>query len=779
MADDKMEICPARYGDDFDFDFDLTAPFEDQDTILEDLISTGCSVASQASYSLLNDDNDDKSIEEYDDLEALPDSKNSKNDHDNMPLTNGNDPNLVVTQKTTEHNRYLTYQENVWRDQPEPENSTNEGIENNIIRQEMWEIEESFATNSKNDFKQDSQASPPNHENLQNDISVQQFESAMKSTSIKPLTAGDVNESSDRNEGFNETDSLVPSSPSESPNFLFRSETTGENSDLSDVIVVYQSNEYLLFSTSEFDDPNTFFIKDRTIAQKPLCDFFWAIRNVIYEDIENESELWLFFPEFGLQIEETSSLLENVTFLELVNLRKKLLLNDGIHIIQPMYIDLGFRKNFVKELMRITKNANDGKGLSESVIWNENNEDPKGFIATEGGSPPPSENQSIHSESTIDEQLEEENSSFETEQVNEVNLHENEEDNQIPEKTLRHEPEQVLKSQNEPGSIVTGETSTNRNHHELRPTRLSRNENISHVKLKITEPVFNITDPESDTIDYSEDDLEDCKNPAINLGSVINDNKIKPILIQKTESKLFFKSQEEYTNMKIGKNINVQGSEPKIDDQYNLNQENNSESPFESTTDLITHVDIQSDDKQVNFASIDKGAMGEQANNKKQKNLSRGNTIRNSGQTKENLTVHINRDVPKGDKLNISGLSIDNRIETSAVIDSIIVSKALIKPKPSSDRCNENTSVDQKQEQNIPSPKISGNEDENEINYEEEEEEEEKDKNEDGINKKYLSPRSIIKPVNTIPLSIIGKRPRIDCKFEANMEKIDRKRNRS
>lgn len=783
MADDNMELCPARYGEDFDFDFDLTAPLEDEDTIIEDIISTEYSVTSQAGYSPMNDDNN-KSVKEFDDIEALTDNKNSKSDYDGMPSRNGNDSNLEVIQKTSELDCDQPYQGNVWSSHPE--DCVDEAADNDEIKEEMWDNEEKITTDSKSNFKQQLHTSPHNDNDSRNHLPMKQFEGAIKASSAQFLNVGDVTGSFDRNESSKKTNSLVPSSPNDSSNFLFRSETAGENSDLSDVIVVYQQNEYLLFSTSEFDDPNTFFIKDRTMAQKPLCDFFWAIRNVIHEDLEYESELWLFFPEFDLQIEETSSLLQNVTLLELVTLRKNLLLNDGIDIIQPMYIDLGIRKNFFKELTRITKNANEGKGLSESIIWNEayeGYEDQKGSVVIEGGSSSAFENESVHNKSTIDELLEEKNSRHEIENINDFDLEGNEEDIRSSEKVFKYESEQDQEFQNKLGIFNAGETGAGRDTHESGPSTAFRNENLSYSRQKTNGSVsISFYDAESDIIDYSEDDLEDRRKQVTMKTSMIDDRNIKPYWNNKTKTKnMSTEYDEDTTIMNFNEEINTHTSEQYVEEN-NINQENNPGSLSEPIAHQIKHVDIQNEDNQVNFNlnSVELDVMGENYDKREISSIC-VNSTQDTGRTRENLTYFRNlnlpiRDFPIRYKSNISHKTIDSRLEPSTTVDFMENNKPSVNPKILSDRSTKDLLVDTFQEQDIEdihsSDKLE-NEVENEINYEEDEEDE------DFAYKKHLSPKSIRQSPNKFPLSTIGKRSRVDCKLEATMEKRDKKRNRS
>jgi hypothetical protein len=159
-----------------------------------------------------------------------------------------------------------------------------------------------------------------------------------------------------------------------------------------DVMVVYQSVEYALFSSSELDDPDSFFLSDLSIAEKPLAELFAAIRQVIEEDLSDEEELCMAVEDLGIETEEvsctqsllahsrltltqrSSALVHDVTLTQILNLREKLLRNDGVESLRPLYIILGTRTNFSKRFENLTAGAAEGKGLSQFVTWDEHSE---------------------------------------------------------------------------------------------------------------------------------------------------------------------------------------------------------------------------------------------------------------------------------------------------------------------------------------------------------------------------------------------------------------------
>ena len=72
------------------------------------------------------------------------------------------------------------------------------------------------------------------------------------------------------------------------------------------IIVTWRDTEYTLFSSSELDDPDTFFLSDYSIIHNPLSSFFEAIREVIHEELADEDELCLAVESLGLEAEEVS-----------------------------------------------------------------------------------------------------------------------------------------------------------------------------------------------------------------------------------------------------------------------------------------------------------------------------------------------------------------------------------------------------------------------------------------------------------------------------------------
>jgi hypothetical protein len=160
-----------------------------------------------------------------------------------------------------------------------------------------------------------------------------------------------------------------------------------------EVIVVYQSRGYTLFAKSESDDPDSFFLPDVSILEKPLGDFFTDIRDVIQEDLGDEDELCVSVEDLGLEIEEVSfpkstvmqpqltiphqnsTLIHEASLGQIIGLHDTLLRNDDVESHRPLYMALGTRLNFSKRLASLTAAAAEGKGLSELINWDDESEE--------------------------------------------------------------------------------------------------------------------------------------------------------------------------------------------------------------------------------------------------------------------------------------------------------------------------------------------------------------------------------------------------------------------
>jgi len=77
------------------------------------------------------------------------------------------------------------------------------------------------------------------------------------------------------------------------------------------IIALYKDTEYALVSSSEFDDPDSYFLKDSSVLKEPLSIFFAAIRDILRDEISPVDELYLAIDDLGLETGEVRTTLSN------------------------------------------------------------------------------------------------------------------------------------------------------------------------------------------------------------------------------------------------------------------------------------------------------------------------------------------------------------------------------------------------------------------------------------------------------------------------------------
>jgi hypothetical protein len=157
------------------------------------------------------------------------------------------------------------------------------------------------------------------------------------------------------------------------------------------IIVSWDGKEYPLFSSSDSDDPDTYFLSDTAILEKSLVVFLQAIRGVIQADLGDEDELVFSVDDLGLETSEVGEMashlkenqlttsvqfatsIQSVSLSQIVKLRQQLLRNNevdddadqGEGLVDQLYISITVKKNFSKRLSNLISGAAEGKRLSD------------------------------------------------------------------------------------------------------------------------------------------------------------------------------------------------------------------------------------------------------------------------------------------------------------------------------------------------------------------------------------------------------------------------------
>ncbi|KAG4436179.1 hypothetical protein IFR05_008339 [Cadophora sp. M221] len=401
MVDDTMEISSDHGHDDdqgdIDIDLDLTAGPGDEDFILEDATSPvdfGNDFHPQPSTAL-NDDimvDDDNESYQMEDAELLDQETEHVMEQEMMSFAPDGDASYydandqVGGQSVADDTNGLSYEEyDATKHEPLGFDLQQNPEAAPLLEDNVQDLGDSHSkimdSPTQGTLAQGSQTSSSSHQSLPPTAPIEPRSPPVSVAEPDLSPSGDTHEPPNHPSPHDADDSAAGVSTI--------------SSSLQHVVVVYREVEYALFSTSENDDPDLYFLSDLSIAEKPLSEFFRAIREVIREELVDEDELCIVVDSLGLQAEEGSSIVENVPLLQVLNLHAKLSENDGPESTAVCHIVLKTRTSFSRRLSNLVAGAAEGKGLSEFAYWNdhsiglEDSEDPEenkhDFESTVGG----------------------------------------------------------------------------------------------------------------------------------------------------------------------------------------------------------------------------------------------------------------------------------------------------------------------------------------------------------------------------------------------------------
>jgi hypothetical protein len=306
MADDSMEIS-SEFGqnasdDDIDIDFDLAAGQNDEDYILEDVKSD---VGLDGNYTVspqaaANDDpmvDDEHTSYVMDDVDFIPED-NLYYQQTDVDVSGMGTSNLsVVSRNDSEDGGRMP--ERAWDRLREPDAPPRDADKQEDSTADTVTLEGEVPEG------QVPAVSPPTSP-LQDKVSAQEDSGSEAFPLIgEPKTDSNTDYSKDHtSEVGNDPDvDNTTVQRNDEPQILSNHEEKGNLAAIN-TIVVYRDAEYALISSSEADDPDSFFLKDDTVTKMPLASFFSALRGVLIDDLAPEDELCLTFEELGLEVIE-------------------------------------------------------------------------------------------------------------------------------------------------------------------------------------------------------------------------------------------------------------------------------------------------------------------------------------------------------------------------------------------------------------------------------------------------------------------------------------------
>ncbi|KAI9814212.1 MAG: hypothetical protein M1827_003378 [Pycnora praestabilis] len=373
MAEDIMELASdfdRRPDTEDDIEIDLDLPGDqphdqDDDYMIEDARSE-IEVGMQPSH--IEDGNDDVMLDEDEMSQVMPDDITVP-DEELFDVIDSvhEDPNAALDPHDEGHFGHTDYSLEDANQQCAPQNVPEDIDHGNLQAPftDEGEIETIILP----------QTSPK--EETRNDI-----QSAEKSNqSVGALNAEVIQSADLRDEGL---PTVHPSSEAEEPIINQELSDTSSNSKRSEeedsqdraelpqtgththpIIVLYGESEISLFPPSNQDNSNTFFLRDKALANGSIKALLAACKVVLANNVDDNDELEIRFEELGLYVSEDSAHASNTIFSQVVDVHVQLLLQDGVDNPGPLYVSLKTRPRFSKRLEKLVAAASEGKGISQ------------------------------------------------------------------------------------------------------------------------------------------------------------------------------------------------------------------------------------------------------------------------------------------------------------------------------------------------------------------------------------------------------------------------------
>lgn len=310
MSYDEIDFAERLGDDDIDIDIDLETGQNDEDYILEDVNSDAGHEEAVISNDDVMIDDENISYPMYD-VDALQEEHIEMEDADlsDMPATGLNNPGIDIALGSDAplYSAGLDEASETVID----ESHSNEGplrdIEAEQIPGDQTLVEETEVP-GKRSVNADSTLSPS--------TSPIQHDPGAQIGADQHVTLSDPAYSHSFNAGPGNQDPTNPVTASseiatvagQTQDELEVKFGIGDNITLAaeKVIVIYRDAEYALFSSSESDHPDTFFLKDGNLVNGSLADLLAGLREVIHEDLGSEDELCLAVEDLGIEISEVS-----------------------------------------------------------------------------------------------------------------------------------------------------------------------------------------------------------------------------------------------------------------------------------------------------------------------------------------------------------------------------------------------------------------------------------------------------------------------------------------
>lgn len=324
MADDNMEISSEHGGhnanDDIDIDIDFTTGPNDEDYMLED---AGSDVEFGESFETAPlAINDDVMVDDYNSTFPIEEQQYTDNDEQlqDVPDETLDEPEMEVSNIELSASDHTEMRGSDQHTQEPPSDvqladsaidTTSVAVNEGMSPTQSHEYGETFppveslspdpapphATNTI----------PESHDNVANDDET-------KSSSGKEASAEDVKDIQESGESHDEPhvqpvsthddNAVAGAGVTEYVSKEEQTETVDIDETYSGIMVSYQDTHYALFSSSENEDSDSFFLKDRSITQEPISLFLKALRDILQEELADDDELCIAIDVLRLEFGE-------------------------------------------------------------------------------------------------------------------------------------------------------------------------------------------------------------------------------------------------------------------------------------------------------------------------------------------------------------------------------------------------------------------------------------------------------------------------------------------
>lgn len=138
-----------------------------------------------------------------------------------------------------------------------------------------------------------------------------------------------------------------------------------------EILINYGKMDYQLFAKSVDDDPEQYFLSDRSALDTSLLEFLASIRDVITQEVSPLDELVMHIDGLGLEFGETTTrdFVERYTFGDMLVLYDKLIKNEDTNDTPELYVYLLVKPNCSQRLAALVDQANSGRGFSDVAVY--------------------------------------------------------------------------------------------------------------------------------------------------------------------------------------------------------------------------------------------------------------------------------------------------------------------------------------------------------------------------------------------------------------------------